>query len=266
MPAVPNQPDPNFAGVRKATDRLNNVETPMLAADIRTEGHEQIVLGCASCSAYSQQRVTVPNSVVMDALAAPYEDENGTPLDGEALAERMFRDERITAKTSADPVPHPPSSDWQPRHLMQRAVDMTNAGLIPFSPFGSFVVQDGMRDRPIFAEWQNRYLDELPSTSTLTVVETAPPELPAAEPVNVADMRPSDLAADLEAGWEAEHAAAEPVDEPPADPYPADGNARAINRWVGDDRNRAAEAHQRELERDRPRSTVVKHTEQLLAQ
>lgn len=239
MPVAPNQPDPDHAGVRKATDRLNNVEALMLAVDIRTEGHEQIVLGCASCSAYQQERVTVPNSVIMDALAAPAEDDDGV-LDGDELAAAVFRDERITAKTSANPTPHAPSSHWQPKHVMQRAVDMTNAGLIPFSPFGSFVNQDRMRDRPIFDEWLQRYRAELPSTSTL----------------GLADIDHQHDAADEtdQAAWQDE----------PVEPYPADGTARDVTRWIGDDIARAAEAHQRELERSRPRSTVIGHAEQLI--
>lgn len=205
----------------------------MLAADLQTDGTFEYKPHCATCNGTNAERVSIPNAVIMDALAAPVDD-----LDGELLANAVMVDERITARTALNPTPRRPSSTFGRQHLMQRAVDMVNARLIPFSPFGAHVNADGLRDRPIYREWLDRYLSELPDSSTL---EPAAPET-----------------------VDAATAAPEPVSVDPSSAYPVDHRAQSIIDWVGDDRDRAAVALDRETGRLKQRKSVLRHVNRVL--
>lgn len=245
MPARPNQPDPSIAGARRATDRHNNQGDIMIAADIQASESFELKPGCETCNAYTAERITIPNSVIMDAVAAPAVDESGRPLQGEPYAKLVAKDDRITARTAAQPKPGRPSHRFTAAHIMNRAVDMRNAGLIPFSPFGAFVNEDGLRDRPSFTEWLDRYLAELPDSSTLDAgtALTFEHDADPTEPV-LADHDATVAASTVE--------------------LPADDRAATIIAWIGDDRQRAEIALGWETDRSRPRKSVVKHAESVL--
>lgn len=215
----------------------------MLADDIQAAAVFEYKAHCTTCNGANSERVSIPNSVIMDALAAPVDG-----LDGGTLADVVLRDSRITARTALNPVPHRPSSRFGRQHLMQRAVDMVNARLIPFSPFGGFVNADGLRNRPIYTEWHDRYLSDLPDTSTLAgTTVLAPAETDAAVTASTAD---------LEAGT------TEP--EPDGESVPADDKAPTVIEWIGGSPDRARRALQWETDRSRARKSVVEHAETVL--
>lgn len=58
---------------------------------------------------------------------------------------------------------------------------------------------------------------------------------------------------------------AEPDDEPDGDTVP-DGTAQDVLSWVGDDKDRAAQALEAEHGRDKPRSTLIAALEKLAGQ
>lgn len=203
----------------------------MLADDIQAAAVFEYKPHCTTCNGVNSERVSIPNSVIMDALADPPDG-----LDGLALADRTVTDERITARTALKPTPGRPSSRFGRAHLMQRAVDMVNARLIPFSPFGAFVNSDGLRDRPIYTEWRNRYLAELPDSSRLT-------------------------------GGSDATITASTADKPDNEPdlsLPANDKAPTVIEWIGDSPDRARTALQWEQRRSRARKSVVAHAESLL--
>lgn len=241
MALKPNTPDPSVPAARRATNRINNQEVTVLADDLQVNESHEFKPPCATCNGTNAERVTIPNAVIMDALLAPVDG-----LDGEPLADVVMNDERITARTALDPKPRK-SKKLGRQHVMARAVDMTNARLIPFSPFGAFVNQDRMRDRPIFAEWSERYLAELPDSSTFEpgTPQTFEPETepPADEP---------------DAG-DAAIAALDQLDTDPADSYPAGEDVGTVTVWIGTDKARAQYALDLEESRSRPRKTVLQH-------
>lgn len=236
MATRPNKPEPTLAGVRRETRAQ---EAAMLATDIQAEAEfTSIPSYCAACSAYKMEKVTVPNSVIMDELIAPSSDE----VTGELLAKIVARDSRITAKTAANPKPHSPSSKWNQLQVMQRAVDMRNQGLIPFSPFHPFIDQDRLRDRDIFAEWKIRYLTDLPESSRLDI-EVSPGGGEIEVPVpNVEDT-------------EGQVITTAAVDDPLIDEVPSSRDD--LLKWVGTDRARAIAASEVEGKRTNGRRKTV---------
>lgn len=254
MATRPNQPDPDIAGVRRAT---RAPEAAMLATDIQADAEFTAIPSyCASCSAYKLEKVTVPNAVIMDELISP----SSAEVTGEKLAKIVARDSRITAKTAAKPTPHPPSSKWGAVQVMQRAVDMRNQGLIPFSPFHPFIDQDGLRDRGIFAEWTLRYLTDLPEASRLDIEIS-----PGGDEVEVLSTGIEDALDAVAAGLtgtlpavedtEGQEITAAAADDPLIDEVPT--NRDELLKWVGTDRARAIAASEVEGLRTNGRRKTV---------
>lgn len=247
MATRPNKPQPTLAGVRRQTKAP---EATMLATDIKAgEEFTSIPAYCASCSAYRIERVTVPNSVIMDELVAP----TAEGLRGEALAVVVSRDDRVTAKTAAQPTPHPPSSKWGSMQIMQRAIDMRNQGLIPFSPFHPFIDQDGLRDRPIFEEWLRRYEADLPESSRFYGTTVAPATGEVVNGVEVDTDLPSSVLPDIE-DTEGLELTTDP-EHPLIDEVPASRDD--LLKWVGQDRERAIAASWVEGQRKNGRRKTV---------
>lgn len=260
MALRPNKQEPNLAGVRRQTKAP---EATMLATDIKAgEEFTSIPAYCANCNAYKVERVTVPNSVIMDELVAP----TAEMLTGEALAKVVSRDDRITAKTAANPNPHSPSSKWGSMQIMQRAIDMRNQGLIPFSPFHPFIEQDGLRGRPIFEEWLRRYEADRPESSRFDGTPVAAIGMEGkAEPHEERELNGAEAALDVvAAGMGSTLPAAEDTEglEVTADPESTlidevPTGRDDLLKWVGQDRERAIAASWVEGQRRNGRRKTV---------
>lgn len=235
MATRPNQQTHDIATIR----RRSNEENTMIADDIQADGSATIISApCATCNAYQQERVTIPNSVIMDELVEPTDPNRS----GEKLAQLVARDDRITARTSANPIPHEPSSKWGARHVMQRAIDMKNSRLIPFSPFHANIDNDGLRDREVFTEWRDRYLAEVPSSSRF-----------AGEPAEASDQTDGSALPAIEE-TEGREMTIDP-DSPLVDEVPSGRDD--VLKWVGQDRERALAASWVEGQRTNGRRKTV---------
>lgn len=213
----------------------------MLADDLHAHRSIELKPGCSTCNGYNAERITIPNVVIMDEVLDPT-----LGLEGKQLAEVVIVDDRITSRTAARPTPGRPTSRFTIAHLMQRAVDMRNMGLIPFTPFGSHVVRDDLRSRPLFIEWAERYRADLPATSVHAAPE--PEQAPTGNSVD-------GLMAQVD----------EAVPSNPGDSYPRGGSVAVVNAWIGQNQQRARFAEVAEARREKgPRKGVIGHVQTVL--
>lgn len=247
----------------------------MIADDLQQHATATINYGCDTCRHNHTELVTVPHSVIMDAVAT-----EDSPVTGERLAERLARDPRITATDDRNPDPHAPSSRWNGYRLLQLATNLRNQRLIPFSPFAPNIDGDGLRDRDEYRQWRARYLADLP-TDSLLWGELDSPRVSAGtdDPVTGVDA-PADgsmvdlgqmpnrrgqldvvrtitgLQADDDDGDDDDpvdviEAARALIDQVPDTPY------QAVIDWVGDDQTRAMAAYLVEVDRPLGRRVSV---------
>lgn len=129
----------------------------MLTEDLDQHGSTDLLVSenCVGCNANNRERVTVPHSVIMDAVLAP------------VSAEEAIADDRITSTSTLDTEPSKPSAGFKAGHLTDLARDLRNARRIPFNPWAPNVDTANLRDRPSYAEFGRRYLEDLPESSTL---------------------------------------------------------------------------------------------------
>lgn len=238
MGLQPNPTEPTAAAATSALARDEGTTT-MLAEDINQHQTIVVPVTCGTCSAYGTERVAVPVSVIMDLVVDPQSD-----LTGIKLADKTVSDPRITSTTAASPEPSRPSRHWTTQRLLTVAQDLRVQRRIPFSPFASHVEEDGLRDRADFLEFRDRYLADLPESSTLTPAPA--PEAVEAQP------------AVLEVAEEEEA-----VD--PLEGYDPSWNVGDTNTWIGDYPSRALAVEQVELSRpDGGRKGVLEHINKVL--